>query len=176
MKTKFHKDEYIVYGKTGVCLIDEVKPLSFHCKEDNTPYYILKPIGNSTAIVYVPTNNEDLVSKMRYVMTEADIDELLSETKGMKIDWIDNKNARADYFQQLVTSGNQQELILLVSCIYLQKQERLAAGKKLAASDETILRTAERLIEEEFSFSLNIPEKDVAKYIQERMEINYIEN
>ena len=169
---EFHKNEYVVYANTGICIIEDICPLPFSGKGEDLLYYVLKPLSNAYSTLYIPTNNEALRSKMRSVLTKEEIDDLLVHIKDQQLPWIEEKNARTDYCRKVLSEGNQQELLLLVSCMYVKKQEREAAGKKLPFADENVLKSIENLVGQEFAFSLGIPEEKVEKYIQDRLEIS----
>ncbi|MFR4798188.1 MAG: hypothetical protein ACLT9U_05060 [Lentihominibacter sp.] len=52
----------------------------------------------------------------------------------------------------------------------MKKRELLPLGKKLPTTDENTLKSAEKLVEEEFSFVLDIPKDDVSGYIRALIE------
>ena len=56
-------------------------------------------------------------------------------------------------------------LLQLCCCIHARRLHLSQEGKRLSGSDETILKQAERLVENEFAFSLNIPRAEVGAYI-----------
>lgn len=58
-----------------------------------------------------------------------------------------------------------------MSCVYQKKQEVTAAGKKLSGSDQTILRRAEELIENELAFVLHLSGHQVGGYIRQKLGI-----
>ena len=88
------------------------------------------------------------------------------------MEWIDDKNARSDYFHQIIANGSQTDMLLVVSCIYQNKKHRESCGKKLCSSDEHILQSLEKLIEDEFAFSLRLNGEQVGEYIRDRLEIH----
>ncbi|MCI5536797.1 MAG: CarD family transcriptional regulator, partial [Clostridiales bacterium] len=59
-----------------------------------------------------------------------------------------------------------QELLLMIRCIYMRKLELDQVGKKLPAADTNTLKSAEKLVEEEFSHVLGIEREDVGTYIR----------
>ena len=123
MDNRFNKDDFVVYGKNGVCLVDDIKTISFLGEEGE--YYVLKPKSNKTSTLYVPLNKEELVSKIRAVISKKEIDKMLSSTDEKQLEWIENKTERTEYFNSVVSAGNSQDLLKLVICIYLKKQEKL---------------------------------------------------
>ena len=84
--------------------------------------------------------------------------------------WIDDRNARAEYFRQIITNGSQSDMLLVASCIYQNKKRRESCGKKLCSSDEHILQSLEKLIEDEFAYSLHLNGEQVEEYIRDRLE------
>ena len=167
MADKFAVNDYVIYGKSGLCFIKEIKRMLM--AGTIAEYYILNAVNSNDVTIYVPCNNEKLVSKMRRPMTKQEIDEILSDAKGREINWIDNNAARSEAFHQITDSENYRDWVLLVACLYLKKKEKLANGKHLSLHDENTLRLLEKLIQDEFSFSLGIDKNQVAEYIQNKL-------
>ncbi len=168
MNMEFRKGDFVVYGKNGVCLVEDIKTMNF--AGENGSYYILKPKSNGSSTVYVPVANERLVSKMRSTMTKKQIDELLDSAAEGEVTWNDAKNERQEEFNGILTSGDSRKLLLLVMCLYKKKQEKESENKHLSSTDENIMRTAEELIEEEFSFALGCTPGKVADYIRKKIK------
>lgn len=166
---QFNKGEHVLYGKTGVCLIEDIKKCAF-LKKDML-YYILKPVTSKSSTVYVPVDS-DLTKDMRPIITEEEIESLLCDVKGKEIEWIEDKQKRLESFNSILSEGNRQKIILLIRCLYLKKQEKLLLKKNICIADENILKTAEKLINEEFSFSIGCPEKDVGRYIRLKLGVS----
>ena len=59
----------VIYRNDGVCTIAEITVRMF--KEKETEYYVLNPVHNENAEIFVPKGNPDLVSKMRKVLTRS---------------------------------------------------------------------------------------------------------
>ena len=56
--------------------------------------------------------------------------------------------------------------------IYLEKQRREAAGKRLNSTDERTMRAAEDMINGEFSFVLGIKPEEVPEFICREIQRN----
>jgi len=167
MSAKFNVNDHVVYGKSGVCIITEIRALNDSSQD---VYYHLKPINHNNSTVYVPIESDALVQKMRAVLTKEEIDLLLLQLKDKKLNWIDDKVERSEFFKKILREGNREELILLIECLYNKHIDRKNAGKRLLACDESALKLAEKLIEDEFSFVLDIPNKEVGDYIKNKLE------
>lgn len=156
---------YVLYGKTGVCLIKEKTTMP----GVEGQYYVLSPISDSRSSVYVPCDNPELVARMRPLLTREEIERLLSSAEAVQLEWIEDRNDRASYFRSVVSGGDRTELIRLIGCLMRKRRERAAVGKRLSTMDENFLQECVRLVQEEFSMVLSIEPKDVSAYIHERL-------
>ena len=170
--SKFSKGDYVVYGTSGVCVIEDIKLMKFALDSEKSPYYVLKPESNESSVVYVPAGNEKLMAKMREVMTKSEIDDLLLGMRDKEITWEKDRRSRSEMFHEILVKGVTQKLLLMIRCIYLKKRELLPLGKRLPATDENTLRSAEKLVEEEFSHVLGIPVSDVSEYIRNLLNVS----
>ncbi|MBQ7986383.1 MAG: CarD family transcriptional regulator [Clostridia bacterium] len=167
----YKKGDYIRYASNGVCLIDDIKSIDINRSKNPKSFYVLKPISASSSTIYVPLDNNELVSKMRYILSKTEIDSLINSVKNDKIDWISDRKERNNSFKQIIKDSDPRELLKLVSCIYLKKQELSADGKKLSSTDEGHLLQAEALIENEFAFVLKLDGLGVGNYIRAMLGI-----
>lgn len=154
---------YVVYGKTGVCLVKEQVAMS------GGQYYVLNPVSDSRSSVYVPCSNAELLARMRPLLTREEIDGLLSDVDSVKLAWVEDRSERAMLYRTITGSGDRKELVRLLACLLRKKQERIALGKRLSSMDENFLHECVRLVQEEFSMVLGISPLEVGPYIQERL-------
>ena len=139
MAETYQKGEYIRYACNGVCLVDDVRLDRLTKKEPPKEFYILKPVSNPASTLFVPTGNATLVAKMSRLPDREELDALILATREEPLDWIDDRKIRLASFQTIVKECDLGQLISLVSCIYHRREDLIAAGKKLGASDETIV-------------------------------------
>ena len=166
----FEVGEVVSYGATGICTIEDIRLESLsRAGTKKQEYYILRPVATPTCATYVPVANETLTAKMRRIYTAQQIDELILSVKDQKLEWIEDTRRRADVFGQIVSRGISAELLMLISCLYLEKKSRSKGGRKFCATDEKLLASAERIVSEEFAYALQIPQKQVTSYIAGRM-------
>jgi len=165
----YNKGEYVQYALNGVCLIEDIKSINIDRSKNPKDFYVLKPTGANTSKIYVPVENEMLVSKMRPLLTKKEADALIDSLKDDKIDWIEDRKLRNTTFGSIIKESNPKELLKLVGCIYIQKQKLISEGKKLSGTDEKQLAQAEALIENELSFILNLEHKGLESYIKSRL-------
>ena len=170
MAEKFNVNDYVIYGKSGLCFVKEIKKMRM-ANGPLSEYYVLNSANGNAVTIYVPCDKENLVAKMRRPLTKAEIDTILEDANGQQINWIDNNNERADYFKKITDNDNYRDWILLISCIHMKKAEKAASGKHLSSKDESTLKLIEKLIEDEFCYSLQLDSNQIADYIIEKLNI-----
>lgn len=158
-------NDYVNYSTYGICRIEEIKPVKFDSGRTSRVYYILKPVHQDKSCIYVPVENLTLVEKMRPVLTPQEIDQVIWSVKDQDMSWISDRKKRSEQFQEILKKRDERELLQLISCLYLKSQE---SKKGLTSSDARILKQAESIIEQEFSFSLKISTQNIGAYIQKR--------
>ena len=165
----FQVKDVILYGTQGVCEITGTEEKSVGGKKRT--YFILKPVSDKGSTVFVPTDNELALRKMRRLLTGEEIHRLidsLPEEGGL---WIDNENERRELFKSVLSEGDPRELIRMVKAIHLHKTRREAEGKRLHMSDERFFKDAEQVLCNEFQYVLGIGDKEsMLAYIFSRLE------
>ena len=154
---------YVLYGKTGVCLVKEKTVMG------GGEYYVLSPVSDSRSSVFVPCDNAGLMERMRPLLSREEIESLLSAADDVRLEWVDDRNERGLLCRSIIGGGDRRELIRLLCCLMRRKQERMAVGKRLSAMDENFLQECVRLVQEEFTMVLGITAGQVGSYIQERL-------
>ena len=162
----FSINDTILYGSHGICRITDITKEPFDGSKGD--YYILNPIQNPTSTIYVPVGNEKLTSKMRSILSEEDILNILKNMPDAET-WIENKNDRAAHFRSILNSGNRSDILSLIKTLYNHREELKVVGKKLHAADEAAFREAEKVIYDEFALVLGIKREQVIPFIIEHM-------
>ena len=62
----------IIYGTHGLCTIKELAEHSFGDKVNT--YYVLQPMNDVHSLIYVPCDNETLVSRIRKTLSKDEVD------------------------------------------------------------------------------------------------------
>ena len=169
MSEKYNIGDFVVYDIYGICTVSKIENLSLISGAPKRKYYILSPLNAASSTYYVPVSGE-AVNKLRAPMTEADIQQLLLKAKASMPDWIEKRQERNEYTNRILSMGITPELISLIGCLYNRKQLLETQGKKLSSTDENTFALAEKMVKEEFAFSLNISADKVSKYIHTFME------
>lgn len=165
----YSKNDTVLYGSQGICRIEDITEKEMGGK--TIEYYVLKPIENSHATIYVPTQNEMLVSKMKKILSVKEIYQLIQAMPNEELIWIEGDNKRRDAYREILKSGDRKMLIQLIRTLFLRQQELKSKKRKLHANDEKILREAENILHEEFAYVLNINKDEVVPFIFQQIEV-----
>ncbi len=160
-------NERIHYGGSGVCIIQEITTMRFGRTRER--YYVLKPVYQNASVIYVPVENEQLVSKMRPVLSRAEVDALIDSMPEIPTAWEEDPQVRKTAFDNLLRSNECRSLIVIIKTLNAHKERRQADGKSLHVSDETFLREAQRLLYDEFAGALDIQPAQVHAYIMDKL-------
>lgn len=164
----FSAGDAIVYGTHGVCELKEISRLKFGGTAGE--YFILAPVNDPKSILYIPTGNEKLTSKMRSLPSREELLRVIDEAAGDDTSWISNDAERRNYCDTVVKSGDRRELMRLIAMLYLKREELTRNKKHFHNVDAQYLKTAERMLNDEFSYVLGIRADDVPDFIRSRIE------
>ena len=103
-------------------------------------------------------------------MTKDEINAMLVRMKDRTLEWEKDVRFRTESFHEILNNGVNQDLILMIRCLHRKRQELVQLGKKLPARDSNTLKTAERLVEEEFAHVLHIKCEEVSDYIRDVLD------
>lgn len=160
----FQCGDQVLYGIHGVCRILDLENRKIDRKI--IEYFVLEPIDQPGARFYVPTQNKAAVAKLRPIISQQELDDLLRSDEACIDTWIEDENQRKQRYRDLITSGDRAALIRMVHTLHKHKKEQAAVGRKFHLCDENFLRDAEKLLSSEFSLVLNIEQNEVGNYVQ----------
>ena len=167
MQAQYQKGEYVRYAANGVCLVEDIRQMPELKRGDL--FYVLRPIADQKSTYYIPIDNEKLTGKLRPVLTRDEVNALIDSVHDAEMIWIEDRKQRVEQFHAALRACDLRQLMVTACTLYLQKQSVLRAGKKLTPSDETVLRQAEALVDNEIAFVLDLPVSGVGTYIRNRL-------
>ncbi|MBQ7152587.1 MAG: CarD family transcriptional regulator [Clostridia bacterium] len=129
----FSVQDYIVYGTSGVCLVDSVIPSPFG-PQDERLYYVLKPvheIGDST--IFTPVDNAQVA--MRPLISAKEAAKLLKRLDDISILRVDAEKERRDRYRAVLASQIPEEYISLLKTVAKRRSDCIAAHKRLPDMD-----------------------------------------
>ena len=164
----FSVGDTVLYGTQGVCRIKEkiIKRVGKKTGE----YFVLAPVAEKGSAVYIPTDNETLLGKMRRVLTSEEVDSIVTEAAMSPKDWIEDDNIRAEHCSEVIKSGDRAELLRIICMLYLRREDLRAKKKHFHNADEQFLKVAEKLFCDEMAYILGIAKSDVPEYIRQKAD------
>ncbi|MBR1772190.1 MAG: CarD family transcriptional regulator [Lachnospiraceae bacterium] len=164
----FQKGEYVVSGNKGVCVVDDITTLDISGVDREREYYILKPIYMAGSTVYVPVDTAD--TSMRRVLSKEEADKLIHDIPGIPLITISNDKLLEQEYRGCMKTNDCAEWIRIIKTIYLRKQKRIEAGRKVTAVDAKYFRLAEDNLYGELAVALEMPRNEVESYITREID------
>lgn len=148
----FKIGETIAHNKLGLCEVKEIKEIN------NMDYYVLISNNDNTKIMIPVSNADELARKL---ITKDEIDDLVNKIPTINIDLIRDFKTRIKKYEELLKSGETENLAILARNIYEYKK----AKNNLTVADREIFKMAEKLLFDELAYVLGIDQDEVGKYL-----------
>ena len=163
----FEIGEYVVCGNKGVCVVEDVTKLNISDVDKEREYYILKPLYMAGSTVYVPVESSE--KSMRRVLKRDEAQELIKGIPDIPLLVITNEKLSEQMYRECIKTNDCQELIKIIKTIYMRKQKRIQAGRKVTAVDAKYFHMAEDSLYGELAVALEMPKDEVESYITREM-------
>lgn len=164
----FKISDVVTYAASGVCRI--AGETENKVKGEVRRYLVLNPVYDKGSTIYVPMANQELLGRIKHILSKDDIDSLILSMPDINTSWIENDAQRSEYFNKIVKSGNREELLKMVRMLYLHRKDQIEHGRKFHSSDERYLKEAEHVLFDEFAVVLGIKPEEVVDFITKRLE------
>jgi len=165
----FKKGEIVVYSTTGVCVVEDVCEKIFG--SFSAQYYVLKPLMQKKATVFVPTNNSSLTNKIRPVSTKKQLKQALSSAKLSNISLSETEDERKKRFESILQSDNRLSLVNMIWELYSIKKKQAENGRRLHLADEKLLDCAENLLFDEIAYVYEIDRLEAEKIVTDILRV-----
>lgn len=162
----FKVNDYIMYGRTGVCQVTEIRN-GKSMGNAGTDYYVLSPVFENNSVIMTPVDNEKVL--MRNVISKQEIYSVIEAVSNEEAVWIDDDKIRNEKFKASIKAGICEDWIRLIKAIHLQMEEKKSIGKKISQMDEGVLKEVKKLLYEEFSLVLEILPEEVENFIYKKI-------
>lgn len=163
----FQVGDLVIYGIHGVCRILSLEERVIDKKK--IKYFALQPNDQPETRYFVPAENPVALSKLRHIIGQDELNELLASNEVREDNWVNDENQRKQYYREIINSGNRASLLRMINTLHRHKERQAQLGRKFHLCDENFLRDAEKLLNAEFSLVLNIEPHEVGKYIISEM-------
>lgn len=161
----FKKGDFAVNTNNGICKITDI--VAMNMSGTDKEYYLLVPITEPTAKVYIPVDTAS--QRIRLAMSKTDALELIESIKNIEEAYIENEKEREKTYKEALNSRDPKRLVGIIKTLYLRRQKRLDAGKKNTAVDDRYFKLAENHLHNELAFALNVDKEEVTRIIFEHI-------
>ena len=154
----FSVGDRIIYGSTGVCQIENIveNELTGVMRE----YYVMRPVDTNKSTIYVPVDNEKLVSRMREVPSAEKLKAMIQNAKKEQIEWVDNHIRRSELFHEILNEGEIPRILVLFKTLNARSVTLAQENKHLPKTDERIFKECQKLLSSEISAILNVEQNE----------------
>lgn len=164
----FKKGEYIIYGSAGVCEIMDITTMDIKGIPKDRLYYVLHPHYEKDGKIFTPVDNKK--TNMRRIISKEEATNIIDTIPEVDALWIADDKAREEKYKECVKSCECRDWMKIIKALYQHKEERIAQGKKITATDERYLKQAEESLYSELSISFGVPKCQMEEYIAARIE------
>ena len=170
----FSVGDKVMYGGTGVCVVEDITSLKLSGMDRARDYYVLKPLYQS-GIIQTPVDNTKI--PIRPVMTRTQAEALVDIIPQVDASICMEKNLSAlrNHYQQQMSTFDCVDLVRMTKSIYAKKKDAESRQKKIGITDEKFLRRAEDLLYGELAVALDISRDKVTDYIAARLGKSIVE-
>lgn len=164
----FKKGQYIVYGNSGVCQVEDIVTMNMTGITKDRLFYVLIPSSQKGGKIFTPVDNEKI--GMRPVMTQEEAIRLIDGILDIEEFWVSNEKQREAQYKECIKSCDCREWVRIIKTLYLRKAARNAQGKKITSVDQKYLQMAEDFLYSELEIPLGIPKSKMEAYIGKRIQ------
>ncbi|MGI6469280.1 MAG: transcriptional regulator [Syntrophomonadaceae bacterium] len=162
----FKINDYVMYGLVGACQITDIGKDEY-ARDKQTSYYVLRPVFDDNMTIKIPVDSPRLA--MRPVISREAALALIASLPEQETAWTDDEKQRNAVFKNALRSGKPEDWVRLIKSVYLEKEARARVGKKIGKTEEGLMNTAEKLLNQELAVALNISPDNVSSYILEHI-------
>lgn len=164
---EFKINDTVMYGNCDICKIVDIRNEKF--SDNEQLYYVLKPVYDERSTIYCPVDSE--LVKLRKLLTKDEVYELIALMPDTETEWIENDQERKQRFNDLLRNGNHQQLVKLLKTLYYNRELKTREGKKFYATDERVMKEAEKIVHGEIAHVLDISLEEVVPFITGQLAV-----
>ena len=168
--------DYVIYGRTGICVVKEIGYCELPGIGGSRLYYTLNPVYAAETI-YTPVdtsifmrraiNRDEAIGLIRQIPTIENAMDNSFDISGREL---------PDYYKSLMASHDCKDLIRLIITVYSKTQQALQDKRKIGQTDQNFMRNAENMLYGELSVALGIDKESVPSFIEDMIGVTSDEN
>ena len=140
----YKKGDVIVYGKSGVCIVDDICEVEFGIEG---LCYKLGPYDDQQNAIYVSVDNDKIM--VRDVISAEKARDIIDQMGECPAIFPKNDKERAELVKETLNSEDMSKWMQLLKGLYIEREKRLRMRKSLKYKDEKVFSFNKR------TFSIN---------------------
>lgn len=144
--------DLIIYSGHGICKVDNICDKTYF--GNTQTYYVLQPLENNHQLtISIPVDNEKVI--MSRLIQRNQAEEILASFKSLGVNWIENNHLRIQVYNDIVKTGNRNEIAKVANTLIRKKHELEMKEKKFGEQDKHLLISIQNILFKELAISLN---------------------
>jgi len=164
----FRAGDYVVYGYSGVCQVEETTKLSIPSGAKPREYYSLLPLQDAGSRVFTPVDSDKVA--IRGVMSEREALALIDSIPEIEPLYVANEKFREAAYKEAMRTCDYKEWIRIIKTLRLRRMKRVARGKQSTSVDSRYLRSAENYLYTELAVALRKDRSEVESFVEEKIK------
>lgn len=158
----FSKGNHVVYSNNGICKVEDI--VMMNLQDENKEYYLLIPINEPTAKIYLPKDYDG--NRVRMAMSKEQALELINKIGEIGEIPVVNDKDRERIYKETVASNDPYKLVGILKTISRRKKERELLGRKSTSVDDKYLKLVENQLYGELCHALQVNKEGLEQLIQ----------
>ncbi len=144
--------DLIIYSGHGICKVDNICDKTYF--GNTQTYYVLQPLENNHQLtISIPVDNEKVI--MSRLIQRNQAEEILASFKSLGVNWIENNHLRIQVYNDIVKTGNRNNIAKVANTLIRKKHELEMKEKKFGEQDKHLLISIQNILFKELAISLN---------------------
>lgn len=167
-KKMFRIGSYVMYGKRGVCKVEDIGKFFKESMGDSREYYKLSPIFVKGDQVYIPVENQVF---MRQVISSDAAKKYLEVVPEIQADTFTcrQQTRLAEHYKEMMDTYDINVLLSLIKGIYVKQYQAGQKNKKLCQIDQRYLKSAEEITYGEFAIALESTPEKIKTFVKDQI-------
>ena len=158
--------DMIIYGKSGVCRVEQITPMAFEGMEEAL-CYVLRPLYRD-GLIYAPVTTRVF---MRPILSKAEVLELVDEIPKTEPEVFHERSTQllTQHYEGILSTHDCRELLRMTMALYRKQQTARADGRRFGQIDSRFMKRAEELLFGEMAAALGLTPEEIPGWIERRI-------
>ena len=158
----FKVGDFVVYSVHGLCKINDICEKTII--DETKMYYVLQPLEQPSLTISTPVDNHN--GLILEIMSKKEAKEILQSFAKPGAAWIKEVRKRMSKYNEMVKSGNRQEIAAILNTLMRKNIEAARNKKKLYDQDRKLMERVQSLLFKELAMVLDTSMEEITKQVE----------